>query len=94
MIKDVRNHFVLVNSIHYVRALTMDARGHSMVDHESIEKEFGVSNPALATIESVYSDDQQRLLADYDKKQITFGDTTGFVQIQVSSPRYIHDFMR
>jgi len=94
ILKDVRNHFVLANSVHYVRALTLDARGHSMIDHESIEKEFDVTDPTLATIESVYSDDQQRLLADYDKKKIIFGDTAGFVQIQVSSPRYNHNFMR
>lgn len=94
IIEDVRHHFVLVNSVHHVRALTLDARGHSMLDHQSIEKVFHVSEPALAKIEDVDSDDSQRLRADHDKKQIVFGGTAAFVQIEVSSPRYIHDFMR
>lgn len=36
MIKDDRNHFVLTNSVHYVRALALNSQGQGMIEHQSI----------------------------------------------------------
>ena len=94
MIKDNRNHFVLTNSVHYVRALTLNSQGLGMIDHQSIQKEFSLSNSSLARLESVYSDDKLKLVADYDKMQVEFGDAAGVLEIHVGQARYLHSFMR
>ena len=94
MVKDNRTHYVLTNSVHYVRALTLNGQGLAMIDHQSIQKEFSLSNSSLARLDSVFSDDKLKLVADYDKMQVEFGDAAGVLEIYVSQGRYVHSFMR
>ena len=77
--KDLRNHFVLVNSEHYVRTIMTDSDNFSIIDHESIVKEFNLSDNSLATFENVYSDASSKLVSENDRKKVVFGKIPGTV---------------
>lgn len=57
----------------------IDSDSYSIIDHESIMKEFNLSNNSLATIESVYSDASSKLVSENDRKKVVFGKNPGTV---------------
>jgi len=77
-----------------VKTILTDSDSHSIIDHESIIKEFNLSDNSLATIENVYSDTSSKLVSENDRKKVAFGKNPGTVQIKVSSLRYNYAVMR
>lgn len=80
IISDVRTHFVLLNTNHFVRLVLLDKNGFSLLDHASIVSEIFSSNATLATV--------TKDVNSTDKAYVKFGKNTGTVFIKSSSKGY------
>jgi hypothetical protein len=79
-VNNMRTHFVLVNTAHFVRLNMLDRHGYASLNHSSIHHVISSSDNSLAAIES--ADDS------YDHRFVQIANKTGHVTINSVSKGY------
>jgi hypothetical protein len=86
VISGEKNHFVLVNSRHFVRALMFDDSNQAFINHSSIMTDFKSTNHTLLEVYPLKeSYDDQVYAGIYDKRRVEVFNYTGTVFIEALS---------
>lgn len=98
IISNQRTHFVLVDSQHYVRHVTLDAEHQVSFNHSSVIANVVSSDPTMASVHLMpqsrgdyLADSRDSSARLHEKRMVRFSNITGTVELTASAQYYMQD---